>query len=106
MAAAFVFSVSCWVSSSSASTPPSSSPRAWTAYASCTSSKVTLRVTEIERVPGPMAPTTNRVPATSRARPAPARAISYARSASPYSPRTYGAQPNVLVDIMSAPASR
>src|SRR2546430_1417922 len=72
MAAAFVFSVSCWVSSSSASTPPSSSPRAWTAYASCTSSKVTLRVTEIERVPGPMAPTTNRVPATSRARPAPA----------------------------------
>src|SRR5437763_906356 len=44
MAAAFTFSVSCWVSSRSASTPPSSRPRAWTAYASRTSSKVTERV--------------------------------------------------------------
>jgi len=69
-------------------------------------SKVTFRVTLIERVDGPIAPTTKRAPATSRARRPAARVISYARSARPYSASTYGAQPNVLVDMISAPASK
>jgi hypothetical protein len=77
MAAALTLSVSCTVSSKSASTPPSMRARAWSAYASRTSSNVTLRVTVIERVEGPMAPATKRSsPAASRAIRAAARVIS------------------------------
>jgi hypothetical protein len=74
--AAFTFRVSWLVSSRSASTPPSSSARAWSAYASRTSTNVTLRVTEIDRVDGPMAPSTNRSPAAARASRAAAKVIS------------------------------
>jgi len=88
IAAALTFSVSWTVSSNSASTPPAMSAAAWSAYASRTWSKVTLRVTLMDRVEGPIAPTTKRSPATSRARRAPAKVISWARSARAYSAST------------------
>ena len=107
------FSVSCAVSMSSRSMPPSSSPRVCSRKASWTSSNVTPPVTVMVLVWGPSDPAAKRglspvwcVATACRARRAAAALMACTRLSRPYSESTMRVPPKVLVQMMSAPARR
>ena len=112
MIAAFACSRSCAVSTSTASAPPSTSPRTSASYAS-RSRAYGAWPSVGSLVPGPTEPSTQRgrsgvdhASAASRAIAAPARASSSMRSSIPYSARLAQLAPNVLVSTQSTPTSK